>query len=145
MNTAELLDRFKEALAHSGLKYTSQRKIIFTALIKNGTFTNAELAKHVSKDVDKATVYRTIDMFEKIHLVNRIWNGWKSKIELSDLFVAHHHHASCSECGVTLRIESDQLEAAIALVAKDLSFTMTSHVLELSGICKNCNNVNKKT
>lgn len=138
MNTETNAEDFKSGLKNAGLKYTPQRGLILGALFAKGSLTNAEIAMAVEGRVDRATVYRTLAVFEDLKLIKRIWTGWKSKVELSDAFVAHHHHASCRVCGQILRIESESLEKALRLIADQLSLTMEDHTVELRGLCQNC-------
>lgn len=138
MEHRQLTDNFKKALSHARLKYTPPREKVFMTLVENGAQTNAEIANRLAGIVDRATVYRTLESFERIHLIKRIWNGWKSNVELSDLFVAHHHHATCDNCGQSLRLESDALEKVLQALAKKHAFTMKDHSVELRGLCKDC-------
>lgn len=132
------MDNFHMALAKHGLKNTPQRNHIFKSLLANGTLTNKELADSLHGIVDRATVYRTIKQLENLRLVTRIWNGWKSKIELSEQFISHHHHATCMRCNQSFRIESDELEKVISHLANEINFNITNHTMEIDGICKNC-------
>lgn len=138
MDNSQILNNFERKLAQAGLKVTAQRKLIFITLLEHGALTTPEIATLVSDKVDRATVYRVLEVFEEIRLVDRIWDGWKSKLELSDAFIAHHHHATCSNCGKGMRVESPELENVLRSVAKDFDFTMKSHVVELYGVCESC-------
>lgn len=138
MENIQPIDNFRRKLAHVGLKLTRQRKLIFMALLEQGALTTPEIATLLSGSVDRATVYRTLETFEEIKLVDRIWDGWKSKIELSDAFVTHHHHATCSSCEKGMRIESAELETTLRSIAKKLNFNMDSHTVELYGTCEAC-------
>lgn len=138
MDNLQPIDNFSRKLAHVGLKVTRQRRLVFMALLEKGALTTPEIATLLSASVDRATVYRTLETFEKIKLVDRIWDGWKSKIELSDAFITHHHHATCSSCGKGMRIESDELENTLRSIANGLKFTMNSHTVELYGLCESC-------
>jgi len=139
MNEVVSIDKFKNGLRNAGLKYTPQRGLILSTLLAHGSLSNAEVANAVAGKVDRATVYRILAVFEDLKLIHRIWDGWKSKVELSDKFVAHHHHASCRECGQVLRIESDTLEKTLQGVVSQLLFTMDDHTVELRGLCQKCN------
>lgn len=138
MENAQPIENFGRKLAHVGLKLTQQRTLVFQVLLEQGALTTPEIATLLSGKVDRATVYRTLETFEEIKLVDRIWDGWKSKIELSDAFITHHHHATCSNCGKGVRIESDKLENALRAIATELKFTMSSHTVELYGLCESC-------
>lgn len=137
-NTQQIRENFHSALKKHRLKNTKQRNSVLDVLLENDDLSNSEIANKLSGIVDRATVYRIVDLYEKMNLVNRIWTGWKSKIELSDRFVAHHHHATCKRCNRSFRVESEELESVISHLANELKFNMTSHTMEIGGICKNC-------
>lgn len=138
-NEQQIKENFHGVLKKHGLKNTPQRNHVLDVLLENGSLSNAEIADKLKGIVDRATVYRIISLYEKMHLINRIWNGWKSKVELNEQFVAHHHHATCTRCGSTLRVVSDRLEKVLSELAAEINFSMSSHIVELSGKCKKCN------
>ncbi len=51
---------------------------------------------------------------------------------------SHHHHLICRNCGLTVEIEADAVEAWAASVAADHGFTQPSHVVDVFGLCANC-------
>ena len=88
---------------------------------------------------DRASLYRTIKLFETLGIVNRVPDGWKYKLELSDLFSVHHHHLSCLKCGLIIDIDDDQaLEAQISQLAGRYQFAPSRHQLEIQGYCQKC-------
>lgn len=97
------------------------------------------IVRRAEGSVDRATVYRTIELFEKLGIVNRLNIGWKYKVELSDIFTEHHHHFNCTNCGRTYKIEANpMLETMIDSVANQNGFSPRSHQLEVAGLCPNC-------
>jgi len=89
--------------------------------------------------VDRASVYRTIQLFEQLGVVQRLQIGWKYKLELSDKFSAHHHHLSCVQCGRTIAIDEDTaLEKRMRLLASAYGFLPQGHQLEIRGLCEAC-------
>ena len=89
-------------------------------------------------DLDKVSVYRTIDLYEKIGVTRRVWNGFKSSIELSDAFSPHHHHFSCLKCGAMMHLQSDELEQTLSQLEQQHHFRLQSHTIELQGLCEQC-------
>ena len=51
---------------------------------------------------------------------------------------AHHHHAICTRCGRSQDIDDLGLDDVLAAVGDRLEFTVTSHRLELFGLCAAC-------
>ena len=98
-----------------------------------------DLAERIRGRIDRASLYRTIDLFEKLGLVHRIYIGWKYKVELSDIFRHHHHHISCSSCGKIVAItEEQQIERLLAELASRYGFVAQGHQLEIQGLCAHC-------
>lgn len=132
------ISKFRATLKEAHCSMTKSRMRTFTYLLGTGPMSVGTLASRLHKDVDRATVYRTIELFEKLGIVNRIWHGFKHQIELSEIFTPHHHHALCQNCGRTMDIASSELEAELAQLAKRHNFLALSHSVELLGYCKNC-------
>lgn len=92
-----------------------------------------------SRAIDRASVYRTIALFEQLGIVQRLQVGWKYKLELSDDFHEHHHHMHCTHCGQTTALPEDPaLEKNLDQMAAAHGFRLQSHQLELSGLCSTC-------
>jgi len=124
---------------------TKARQVVFNALADSGPLTMAQLTNKVRAHIDRTSVYRTVDLFEKLGIINRLQIGWKYKLELSDLFTEHHHHATCMQCGSVISLEEDEsLETGIQHLAASADFTISSHTLEIRGICSSCKH-NAKT
>jgi Fur family ferric uptake transcriptional regulator len=133
-----MIDRFKEVLKDSGNSYTLPRKTVFEQLLKEGPTTSTQLARACAPTIDRATAYRTIALFEHLGIVNRIWHGFKSQIELSEIFTPHHHHASCQHCGASIDLVDPELEKMLNKVARERHFLALGHVIELTGYCEKC-------
>lgn len=136
------MDRTQNALQRtlkaSGKSLTLPRRQVFALLQLHGPLSVAAIARSCSEAIDKATVYRTVELYEDLGIVNRIWHGFKSTVELSEIFTPHHHHAVCQQCGETIDIMSEQLERSISAIAKEHGFIPLQHTVELQGYCKNC-------
>lgn len=117
---------------------TRTREAVFAVLEQSGPLTMHQLTTSLP-DVDRSTVYRTVELFEQLGIAHRIQIGWKYKVELSDAFSHHHHHLACANCGaITALPENTVLEAAIQSLGKEHGFTITDHQLEIQGLCQNC-------
>lgn len=92
-----------------------------------------------AKDIDRASVYRTVDLFERLGIVQRINIGWKYKLELTDRFSDHHHHLSCTKCGKTIAMNENELEVFIEQIAHAHGFQPSAHQIEIQGLCSACN------
>src|SRR5215213_4062858 len=128
----------KNTLRASAYSITAPRQQIFALLQEHGPISTAQLVDKCQETIDRATVYRTVELFESLGIVNRIWHGFKSTLELSEIFMPHHHHAMCQLCGKTIDVTSQDLERAIGAVAKEHEFLPLAHSVELQGYCRDC-------
>jgi len=134
-NSLEIL---RETLKDKGFSLTQPRKIVFEALQHQEPRSMREVVASCIQ-IDRASVYRTIALFEQLGIVQRLQVGWKYRLELSDAFHEHHHHMHCVHCGQTTALPEDRaLEERLHNMAAAHSFTLQSHQLELSGLCKKC-------
>lgn len=128
----------KEYLKKSGHSLTSPRQAVFSALQGREPRTMQQLIA-ACPDVDRATIYRTVELFEKLGVVQRLQIGWKYKLELTDAFSRHHHHMTCLRCGQVISFdESPELERQLRWLAADKRFKMQAHQLEIQGLCPRC-------
>lgn len=126
-------------LKQHGYSLTNPRQTVFDALKSKPPQTMAELIAICQCQVDRASVYRTITLFERLGIVHRILIGWKYKLELSDTFQEHHHHLTCLKCGSLVPLAEDSnLEQILRDMADNHGFLTQSHQLEISGLCIDC-------
>lgn len=131
-------DLLKTSLKSQGHSLTAARQAVFAALLNKEPQTMQQLVAACT-GIDRASVYRTVGLFEQAGIVNRLQIGWKYKLELSDAFHHHHHHLTCQQCGRVIPFnESPGLEATLRQIAKDNDFFMKGHQLEIQGYCANC-------
>ena len=132
-------DTLIELLQKNRLSKTKARLAVFKALtISQRALSMNELIQ-ACPSIDRVSVYRVVDQFEKVGIISKIQIGWKYKIELGDGFKTHHHHLSCVSCGVSIDIdEPEQFDDYIDVLAQKHSFSITQHTLELRGLCLSC-------
>jgi Fur family ferric uptake transcriptional regulator len=134
-----MYDTLRTLLKENNSSLTIPRKIVFDLLLNKEPQSMQVLAQRAKGKVDRATVYRTIELFEQLGIARRLNIGWKYKIELSDIFTGHHHHMYCTNCGRTYDLpENTMLETMIDTVAAKTGFSPRGHQLEVYGICQNC-------
>lgn len=135
------LDQFKATLKNHGQSVTQSRLIVFEALQDQEPLTMRQLINRCKVPVDRASIYRTVTLFERLSIVQRLQIGWKYKLELSDAFHHHHHHLTCRHCGSTIDLSEDtELETKLKNLADEHHFLMEHHQLEIQGLCRNCQN-----
>jgi Fur family transcriptional regulator, ferric uptake regulator len=136
------LDRLKCHLKKTGNSYTRSRAAVFQAIEQNGPVSMHRLCAQLKGSIDRASVYRTVALYEKLGIVQRLQMGWKYKIELSGPYSDHHHHLLCNSCGTVVDyIEKPALSAMLQQIAKEHNFILEDHQLELQGLCGDCKDV----
>jgi Fur family ferric uptake transcriptional regulator len=131
-------EKFQSTMRQQGQKVTRARKLVFEALQDKEPQTMHEVVL-ACPSIDRASVYRVIELFERMGIVQRLQIGWKYKLELSDSFHHHHHHLTCLHCGKTIPLHEDKkLEQQLRDAASAQNFVMQDHQLEIQGLCSNC-------
>ena len=140
---SSLLATFKELLKQNGLKYTKQREVVLKTLYeKNEHFTPEDLYiflknSYPELNIGIATVYRTLNLLEESNMVTSLSFGVAGKkFELANK--PHHDHMICKRCGLIIEFENDKIEQLQLEIARTHHFRLTSHLMQLQGICEKC-------
>lgn len=129
----------KAYLKDRSYSFTGVRRTVFEVFALHDALTMVELIDKVGAAADRASVYRTVQLFEALEIVHRLQIGWKYKLELSDAFISHHHHLTCLNCGKVIPLDEDRaLEKELAKLARLNNFEATGHQLEIRGYCSDC-------
>jgi len=132
--TAQAEKRLDEAGFRSG---GSRRQVIDLLGGEHCALTALEIDRRL-ESVGRATVYRTLEQLERLHLVQRVEIGGDAAgYERLDP-EAHHHHLVCEDCGRLTPFASEALEEAIDAVGRDSDFTIAAHDVVLRGRCGSC-------
>ena len=138
-------------LHDAGYRLTTPREIILSILSRTDRHLSAEdIYLKAVKETPQAgltTVYRTLDLLNRIGMVQRIDFGEKkARYELSGDFhpKEHHHHLVCVRCKNIVDY-SHFLEEEIQLMQKtekELSrrhnFKIMHHAIHFYGVCGRC-------
>lgn len=128
----------EQALKASGQSSTDTRRKVYAALHGQEPLGMRELVTRCHP-TDRASVYRTVALFERLGIVQRLQTGWKYKLELTGDYHEHHHHATCLKCGRSFVVpEDNELEEDLQRVAQKIGFILERHQLELQGYCSAC-------
>ena len=141
MNAAQ----FKEKLKQKGCKLTLQRRSVLDVLIKhcNEHLSTEEIYDFVKEnypEIGLATVYRTVQLFEEMGIVDRLnFDDGCSRFELSsEATVHHHHHLICESCNKVFEVENDLLEEIEKEIERKYKFKIHDHNVMFYGVCKDC-------
>jgi len=129
------------ALGEAGHRITAPRRAI-AALIEDreGHFSAADLVEDARRrrtPIGRATVFRALDLFASLGLVERVDlpDGDHAYVACEP---AHHHHAICTSCGRSIDVADHGLATVLTDVGRRAGFRVTAHRLELFGICAAC-------
>lgn len=128
----------------TGMRLTSQRKTILEILIMNtdqhlSTKEIYLMAKDKDKSIGIATVYRNIDVLEKMHIVDkRNFGDDVAKYEFASREKAEHHHLICNHCGKVIEISGLLPDDLYNRLLEEKNFQFVDHSLKIYGYCQNC-------
>lgn len=145
----KLLEEFKKIIKDNGLKYTKQREILLKTLYNSSYhFTPESLNMHIKEkypdlNIGIATIYRTLNLLENARMVTSISFGSQGKkFELANK--PHHDHIICKSCGKIVEFADQEIENKQLEIAQKNGFTLTSHLMQLYGICEKCSKKGNK-
>jgi Fur family ferric uptake transcriptional regulator len=130
-----------DALERAGVRITAPRRAVADVMAAHdGHFTAAELeadARATHPGLGRATVFRTLDLFASLGLVERVDlpGGEHAYVVCEGV---HHHHAICTGCGRSLDVDDLGLGEVLARIAARSGFRVTDHRLEIFGRCAEC-------
>jgi Fur family ferric uptake transcriptional regulator len=139
--------RLSGHLAGQGYKSTRQRDLIIRLFSEAKHHLSAEelyvLVKKTEPGIGYATVYRTLKLLSEAGLAHeRRFEDGCTRYELSESNT-HHDHLICTGCGKIIEFENAKIEQLQQNVADRNHFLVTSHKLEIYGLCNNCRQKNK--
>lgn len=140
------LKTVKKHISILNLKNSIQKDYILKVLYYSNKHLSAEeisfeLKKNYQMDIGVSTIYRTMNFFEELNIVNTldIKNSAK-KYELS--LTMHHDHLICTSCHNIIEFVDEQIEEKQIEIAKENNFRLTNHIMVLYGVCSTCQNHN---
>ena len=126
------------------LRKTKARNLIISILSqdKDKAFSVEELHEACGADlqIDLSTVYRTMHTLAESGFVTKSMhpNG-KAYFQIaSQQGTEHHHRIVCSKCKASADIAVCPLHDLENQILSETGFTMTSHSIELTGLCPTC-------
>ena len=142
------IHNFKEILRKEGLRYTKQRQAVWDEIQNSQKHRDAEdiymSIRNNGVNVSRATVYRTIGILVKNRMVRKMDVGDGRNRYEPRLDDAHHDHMICTECGSIIEFEEEIIEKRQYEIAKKYDFLIKDHLMQLFGVCKECQNRLKK-
>ena len=134
-------DHILDMLKAQGLRLTPQRLIILSAIAKGEGHMNVDEVYRRAREeypyMDIATVYKTLHLFKKLHLVTEVGIGDRLHYELTDPN-ARHHHMVCHVCGGTFNLSPSYLDEFRTRLINEFDFEPDLDNFTVTGICSEC-------
>ena len=138
-NEQEVLEKY---ISQHNLKITKQRRAVLEAFLAIEDHISAEdLYRIVSAKEPKiglATVYRTLALLTQSGLADELDFGDGQKRYEHKYEHSHHDHMICTQCGKIIEFQNPMIEKLQEDVAHEHRFKMTTHKLDLFGLCSDC-------
>ncbi len=136
-----------EKLRSLGYRFTPQRKIVMEAVQQiRGHFTPQavynrinsvkESAVDKSAKADQATVYRTLELFQKLGILYSSQVHGQTVFELAG--EVPHHHLVCRSCSAGLALDDHLFDDLVNHLDEDHQFKAELAHLTISGLCGAC-------
>jgi Fe2+ or Zn2+ uptake regulation protein len=142
---AELHAKVEQSLRSQGMRYTSNRKALVSALEgTSGPLTVDQLYRATQQRVPFSSIYREVRALFKAEVLSLIRGADRSnRFELAEWLLDHHHHMVCVQCMAISDISlppGDELRLAelVDTAAADTRYVITDHTLEIEGVCPDC-------
>ena len=129
-----------QVLREKGLKVTPQRIAVYNMLLHSTEHPNAEtiyrILEATNPTMSLATVYKTLDFFKHLRLVQELNVGEGSA--RYDAQVHCHPHTVCTVCGCVSDLYNEELTDLHKKLSKPLDFEVICEQLILYGKCAAC-------
>ncbi|MBU0278784.1 MULTISPECIES: Fur family transcriptional regulator [unclassified Gemella] len=134
-----------KTLQESTYKLTPQREVIVKVLVENSKeHLSAEelyfILKEVNPDIGLATVYRTLDIFYDLNILEKITfgNGIAKYHLRQKVTPGMHHHLICTCCHGVQTVQNPIFNKLIAYVDKEYGFATQDNTIAIYGTCSKC-------
>ena len=133
-----------EELGAKGIRMTAQRRAVVEVIQEAKEHLDAgsllELARKRHPKIDRATIYRTIDLLKRLRLVDELdlmhLEGEKHFYEVKTK--REHVHLACFRCGRIEEFSSVLFEQLKSEISAQAGFRIRVTRLEVGGACRDC-------
>jgi Fur family ferric uptake transcriptional regulator len=136
----DLLNQVEE----QGIRLTAQRRALIETIQEATSHLDAasllSLARKRDPKIDRATVYRTIELLKRLGLIDELdlmhLEGEKHYYEVKTR--KDHLHLACFRCGAIEEFSSPSFERLKREIGSKNEFDIQVIRLEVGGLCKRC-------
>jgi len=133
-----------EEVAARGVRLTAQRRAVIEVIQQAQKHLDAgsllKLAREREPKIDRATVYRTIELLKRLRLIDELdlmhLEGEKHYYEVKTR--RDHIHLACFHCGRIEEFSSPMFERLKVEIAHHTGFAIRVTRLEVGGDCRAC-------
>jgi Fur family ferric uptake transcriptional regulator len=141
------LQALEAYVVKNGLKQSQQRVDILKIFFEHAGHLSVDqvtqLLHQKNLQIGAATVYRGLKVLLEAGIVDeKKFGGDKAVYEIA-IDQQHHDHLICKNCGKIIEFVNEKIEELQEKVAQKHKFKITSHRLELFGLCESCQNSNR--
>ena len=129
-----------QALRQAGYKLTQPRLAVLSVLEDNdgrlSPYDIHRLGKKIYKRLGLVTVYRTLEILDELGVARRVHtqghcHGYARAGD-------DQHYVVCRRCDRVIEFPCDGLDKLIASVRRETGYDIDEHLLELTGLCPQC-------
>jgi Fur family peroxide stress response transcriptional regulator len=140
------LEDFRRLCRDRGERCTVQRRVILEAVL--------DLNNHPSADqiyvavtsrlpgIARTTVYRTLEYLARMGVISKACHP--GRVARFDSRMDLHHHLVCLRCNEFIDFEDDRLNKLVIPDTSAFGFEVNDYRVQLRGICKKCQEQEKK-
>jgi len=133
-----------QELVAQGVRITSQRRVLIETIQEAEGHLDAPtllaMARQRDRSIDRATVYRTIDLLKRRRLIDELdlmhLTGEKHFYEAKTQ--TDHVHLACFQCGRIEEFTSPLFERLKSEIQRQSGFQIQVVRLEVGGLCRTC-------
>ena len=133
---------FFQKLREQGFRLTPQREMVLHVMHQLDDFSTAEAiyarVQTMSAAVDLSTVYRTLDLLDRLHMVACVETGDGQRVFKLEGAHGPHLHLVCARCGAVAGAELDAARPLAAALRARHGFAAELDHLTIPGLCAAC-------
>ena len=146
------MEDLKQKLAERQHKMTPQRQTVLQIFLDHpGEHLSAEdvhdILREKKAEIGLATVYRSLELLSDLGILQKMEFGdGCSRYEgnATDPNRHHHHHLICTKCGKVEEFDEDLLDDLERDIEQKIGFHTLDHQVKFFGVCKECQEKEKK-
>jgi Fur family ferric uptake transcriptional regulator len=132
-----MTSRLEQLCLDKGLKMTEQRRVIARVLSDSEDHPDVEQVYRRATAIDPrisiATVYRTVNLFERKGILERHDFG-RGRARFEETARGHHDHLIDMSNGRVIEFRNEEIEKLQEIIADKLGYELVGHRLELYAV-----------